>query len=223
MEGGGIAVGVEFGVDAGIAADPEVGIAGAVEVGKDAEIGVNPKVGVEGEIASTEEVRVNVGIGVDPEVGVEGGIAVNPVDVDVGVFTKGVAEVAVEEDIEGEVCLQGGSEEEFDVNNESDDEFDGNSWNEYEEELSTNNEGYEVEDDIYDVYVGGDGEVDDDLYEVRIKEAEDGGLRGSSGQKPKLKHVDQRGFSDIEWESETLDSDTSEEDRDIYGNFGIFS
>ena len=35
--------------------------------------------------------------------------------------------------------------------------------------------------------------------------------------------MDQRGFSDTEWQSETLDSDTSDEDRDRYGSFSIFS
>jgi len=35
--------------------------------------------------------------------------------------------------------------------------------------------------------------------------------------------MDQRGFSNTEWELETLDSDTSDEDRDRYGSFGIFS
>jgi len=55
-----------------------------------------------------------------------------------------------------------------------------------------------VEDDLYDVLVGGDDIVDDELYEVRIKEDDVAGGRGSFGQNPKLKHVDQRGLSNIE-------------------------
>jgi len=80
-----------------------------------------------------------------------------------------------------------------------------------------------VEDDLFDVSIRGDDTVEDNLFEVRIKEGQVGGVRGSSTQKPNLKHADQRGFSDTEWESETLENDTSDEDRDKYGRFGIFS
>ena len=85
----------------------------------------------------------------------EGGITVDPTDVDVGVFTKRGAEVSVEEDVKE-------SKEEFDVNSDSDDEFDVHIWKESEEELSIDNEGYAVEDD---------------LFKVRIKENEVGRVR----------------------------------------------
>ena len=96
----------------------------------------------------------------------------------------------MEQDVQDEVGLEGGSEDEAEVNSESGDEFDINSFNKSEGEFSTDNEGYEVEDDLYDVPVGGDDEVENELYEVRIKEDVVAGVRGSSGQKSKIKHVD---------------------------------
>jgi len=110
-------------------------------------------------------------------------------------------------------------EESSEGNSESDEDFDVHSWNESEEELFA----AEGDDGLFDVPIGGDDASEDELFEVRIKEGKVGEVRGSSSQKPNPKHVDQRGFSDTEWQSKTLDSDTSDEDRDRYGSFSIFS
>jgi len=179
----------------------DVGIGGGAVVGEDGGIRTAAKVDVEDGIGSGAKVGEVDGIGTNTEYGVEGE---NKSAQKVGL--DGGAEVSEEELFEG--------------HSESGDDFDVHSWNESEEELSSADA---VEDGLFDVPIGGDDAVQDDLFEVRIKEGKVGGVRGSSSQKPNLKHVDQRGFSDTEWQSETLDNDTSDEDKDIYGSFGIFS
>ena len=86
----------------------------------------------------------------------------------------------------------------------------------------------------------GDSFVEEDLLDVSIHTYEDqddswdgdgrgsvnfGGVSGGvSGQN---NHAADRGLSDIDWASESLNSveysDCSGDDRDSYGNFGIFS
>jgi len=72
------------------------------------------------------------------------------------------------------------------------------------------------EDELFDVRIETQ-ELEDDLFDVTIE----------GGSDPKGENVFDRGLSDREWESETLDScgnsDASDDDRDRYGNFGIFS
>ena len=127
----------------------------------------------------------------------------------VHLLAYGGNEVAADEEVDVE-SSEGSSE--------SDEDFDVHSWNESKEELYV----AEGDDGLFDVPIGGDDASEDELFEVRIKEGNVGGVRGLSSQKPTPKHADQRGFSDTEWESETLDSDTSDEDRDRYGSFSIF-
>jgi len=98
-------------------------------------------------------------------------------------------------------------------NYEGDDDYEVRSWNGSEEEVMG-------EDELYDVRIERE-ELEDDLYDVTIE-----GASGSSRTNPKSKNVFDRGLFDTEWESETLDScensDTSDDDRDRYDNFGIF-
>ena len=244
-EDGGVAAAAVVGEDVGVGASAEVdggvGIGAAPVVDVDVGIEGCAAVGEDGGNGAAEVGEVDGGIGVAAEVGeADGGITSaaevgeddggTKVDGRAEVGVEGEANCAVEVGLDGAAEVDGGvevgvegvevsEEESSEGSSESDEDFEVHSWNESEEELSA----AEGDDGLFDVPVGGDDASEDELFEVRIKEGNVGGVRGLSSQKPTPKHADQRGFSDTEWESETLDSDTSDEDRDRYGSFSIFS
>ena len=136
-----------------------------------------------------------------------GGAGENKGEVEVEAVEQPDMDVEVEDDEEDAVE---GEETDY----EGDDDYEVRSWTDSEEEVMG-------EDELYDVRIETE-ELEDDLYDVTIE-----GASGSSRTNPKGKNVFDRGLSDSEWEFETLDScgnsDASDDDRDKYGNFGIFS
>ncbi|WVZ14783.1 hypothetical protein V8G54_012349 [Vigna mungo] len=139
---------------------------------------------------------------VEPQVEAELEVETNAVGV-VEVQTEAAAdgvEAHVQADVEGQVEVEGEVEVEGDVeghgqSNVEVDEYDVRSWNGSEEDVLFDH-GDEVEFDIFE-----------HTNQVEV--------------------VGPRGLSDSDWESETLnnvvESDNTDDDRDGYGDFGVFS
>ena len=180
-------------VEVKVQADEEFVVMGGVEV----EVEVDGAGEGEGEMKGEP----------DEESVVMGGASEDKGEVEVKAAEQPDIDVKVEVDDED---VREGEETDY----EGDDDYEVRSGTDFEEEVMG-------EDELYDVRIETE-ELEDDLYDVTIE-----GASGSSRTNPKGKNVFDRGLSDSEWESETLDSceysDTSDDHRDRYGNFGIFS
>ena len=210
-----VEAGVEVGVDVAGEGEGDGHMEAAVDeehVG--VEVGVGPADKGEGEMEGAgegeiegepDEEPVEVGGAGENEGEIEGEPDEEPVEV--GGAGENEGEVEVEHDEEDVVE---GEETDY----EGDDDYEVRSWTDSEEEVMG-------EDELFDVRIE-IKELEDDLFDVTIE-----GGSGLSRTNPKGKNVFDRGLSDSEWEFETLDScgnsDASDDDRDKYGNFGIFS
>ena len=177
---------------------------------------------VEVEVQADEEVVVMGGVEVEVEVDsasegeMEGESDEEPVVMAGAGADEGEMEVKAAEQPDMDVEVEADEEDDMEGEEtyyEGDDDYEVRSWTDSKEEVMG-------EDELYDVRIETE-ELEDDLYDVIIE-----GTSGSSRTNPKGKNVFDRGLSDSEWESETLDScensDASDDDRDKYGNFGIF-
>jgi len=141
------------------------------------------------------------------------------------VFGDGEGEVGgedpvVECEVEVEHIVRDGEEElGGKIDNEEDDEYEVSSWTKSEGDVMSG-------DELYDVRIERD-DMEDELYDVRIEGHQVSGPSGSTRTKSQDTNVYDEGISDIEWEFETLESsdysDTTNDDRDNYGHFGIFA
>ena len=178
---------------------------------------------VEVEVQANEEVIVMSGVEVEVEMDgagegeMEGEPDEEPVEVGGAGENEGEVEVEATEQPDMDVEVEDDEEDAVEgeeTDYEGDDDYEVRSWTDSKEEVIG-------KDELYDVRIETE-ELEDDLFDVTIE-----GASGSSRTNPKGKNVFDRGLSDREWESETLDScgnsDASDDDRDMYGNFGIFS
>ncbi|XP_052729458.1 uncharacterized protein LOC128195547 [Vigna angularis] len=195
-------------VEVDVVADVEA----MVEVQTEAMIDVQPEVEPESEVA-LEMIEVEVDVVADVEdvvelqselvedVGVEAQVEVqhDGVEAQVEAESDSNAEgnMAVGVNVDGQSDVEGQAEEEGEVegNGVEADEYDVRSWNGSEE----------------DVLIDHGDEVGFDIFEA-TNEVEFGGPRG---------------LSDSDWESESLnsvvESDNTDDDKDGYGDFGVFS